>query len=77
MTDPAAARPAVCAGCGRTPRADEGGAPTRPPWTWSNETEGGRQLVRCPDCTRTHARSIEARLDESWWDRPAPRSSEP
>ncbi|NNG18864.1 hypothetical protein HJ590_04620 [Naumannella sp. ID2617S] len=68
MPDPA---PVACASCGRTPRADEAGAagaPGRAPFTWSLETGDGRVSHRCPECTRGNARSIEAKLDDHWWE---------
>ena len=53
----------ACARCGR--RADD------PPATWSSEV-GPHGLTRlCDTCTREHLRSIEARLDERWWEGPA------
>ncbi len=59
--------PATCAGCGRTPRADE--PPTRSgvPWTWSVGRDDGLVTVLCDACAREHARSIEAKLDAEWW----------
>lgn len=59
-----AAPPVVCSGCGGV------ASPALPAWQWSNETDPqtGRRSSLCPACTREHSRSIEARLDESWWD---------
>ena len=42
-----------------------------PPLAWSADIvesrEGPRTRWVCPDCTRTHVRSIEAKLDQNWW----------
>lgn len=35
--------------------------------TWSVAVENGRTRNFCPECTRTHLRSAEARLDSEWW----------
>lgn len=35
--------------------------------TWSLAREGDGEQWTCPDCTRAHARGIEARLDAHWW----------
>lgn len=58
MTD-GAAQEVTCTGCG----ARE--APQPP--TWSAQVSARGTTVLCEDCTRTHVRSIEARLDEQWW----------
>lgn len=59
--------PAVhCSGCDRpAPEDPDRTAPV--PWTWSVATEGDRQTYLCDECTRDHARSIEAMLDTEWW----------
>lgn len=37
-------------------------------WGWSIATdERGVTTTLCADCAREHARSIEAKLDDSWW----------
>ncbi|GAB3703863.1 hypothetical protein [Mariniluteicoccus flavus] len=55
--------PLACAGCGR--RAD---GPTAP-WTWSRTTDDrGRESLLCETCVRTHARDIEAKLPDDWWE---------
>jgi hypothetical protein len=59
--------PATCAGCGRTPRADEPLTEAGLPWTWSVGRDDGHETVLCDACTREHARSIEAKLDAEWW----------
>lgn len=36
--------------------------------SWTTEVDPRRgTLLICPDCTREHVRSIEARLDQEWW----------
>jgi len=37
------------------------------PLGWTVAIERGRRVVTCTECTRTHARSIEAKLDPEWW----------
>ncbi|WP_415951064.1 hypothetical protein [Streptomyces sp. KLOTTS4A1] len=49
----------VCARCGRSAEAP------RPTWTCS--VENGRRHYFCEACSREHLRSIEGRLDSSWW----------
>jgi hypothetical protein len=57
-----------CQQCGRRPDPDAPTAGSGLPWTWSTGTdERRRRTVLCQHCTRQHARSIEARLDEDWW----------
>ena len=53
------ARP-VCGTCGTV-------ADTPRPATWSVSVEGGRRAWTCERCAREHVRSIEAKLDSSWW----------
>ena len=55
--------PVVCAGCGQ--QADEA------PPTWSSAVGPDGVSRLCDLCTREHLRSIEARLDEQWWEPPA------
>ena len=57
-------RPDSCASCGRAPRDDVEASALL---TWSRATEGSRTVWTCPECTRTHARSIEGKLDSAWW----------
>lgn len=54
--------PVVCAVCGRV--ADD---PDAARVTWSLAREGEGEQWACADCTRAHARGIEARLDAQWW----------
>jgi len=37
------------------------------PLTWVTSTENGRQRVYCDRCSRDHLRSIEGKLDSTWW----------
>jgi hypothetical protein len=50
----------VCSTCGAV-------AVGRPPVTWSAAVEAGRRIWTCDRCARDHLRSIEAKLDSSWW----------
>ncbi|GGO85751.1 hypothetical protein [Wenjunlia tyrosinilytica] len=49
----------VCALCGT--------ARDRLPLTWTCSVENGTQHYLCEACARTHLRSIEGRLDPTWW----------
>lgn len=53
----------VCATCGTPVGPDEAAALL----TWSRGTENGREVWTCPDCSRRFLRSIEGKLDSSWW----------
>jgi hypothetical protein len=57
----------VCSFCGAAP--DPAGAD--PALTWCVDkvetSDGYRTRWVCPDCTRTHVRAIEAKLDQDWW----------
>ncbi|MEU6478324.1 hypothetical protein ABZ858_15805 [Streptomyces sp. NPDC047017] len=52
-------RPVSCARCGTT---GEG-----PPPTWTYSVENGARRSYCDACSRENLRSIESRLDSSWW----------
>jgi hypothetical protein len=54
------AEPAVCATCGAVAAGPS-------PMTWSAGVEAGRRVWTCDRCARDHLRSIEAKLDSSWW----------
>ncbi|MFJ8665027.1 hypothetical protein [Streptomyces sp. NPDC093600] len=56
---PTPEEPIVCARCGKT--ADE------PPVTWSSSLENGARRYLCDSCARENIRSIEGRLDSTWW----------
>jgi hypothetical protein len=52
----------ACATCGATP-ADMALARL----TWARGTENGQEVWTCDTCSRRHLRSIEGKLDSSWW----------
>ena len=52
----------VCATCGALP-VDEALARL----TWARGVESGRDVWTCETCSRRHLRSIEGKLDSSWW----------
>jgi hypothetical protein len=69
-TTPDAVSPAseprpVCATCGATPADDESTALAR--ITWSHGVEHGHEVWTCDTCSRRHLRSIEGKLDPTWW----------
>jgi DNA-directed RNA polymerase subunit RPC12/RpoP len=55
----------VCSTCGRLLDADEEIARAR--LTWTRGLENGRPVWTCDRCSRDHLRSIEGKLDSSWW----------
>lgn len=62
VTDEAAPTAMACATCGATP-ADMALARL----TWARGTENGHEVWTCDTCSRRHLRSIEGKLDSSWW----------
>jgi hypothetical protein len=62
VTDEAAPAAMACATCGATP-ADMALARL----TWARGTENGHEVWTCDTCSRRHLRSIEGKLDSSWW----------
>jgi hypothetical protein len=50
----------TCALCGR----QGSGAETL---TWTTSVENGRRRTYCEECSRSHLRSIEGKLDSEWW----------
>ncbi|MGK5626910.1 hypothetical protein [Streptomyces sp. URMC 123] len=50
-----------CSRCGATAEG-----PT-PPVTWTCSVENHRRHYFCENCSRDNIRSIEGRLDSSWW----------
>jgi hypothetical protein len=52
--------PTTCDFCGR----QGSGAETL---TWTTSVEGGRRRTYCEECSRTHLRAIEGKLDNEWW----------
>jgi hypothetical protein len=55
----------VCGTCGAVPAGDDAAARAR--LTWTRGTEDGREVWTCDACSRRHLRSIEGKLDSSWW----------
>lgn len=55
------------AGCSRCARQDETDRPDDVPLGWSADLSVDPPRLLCPACTREHARSIEAKLDEEFW----------
>lgn len=35
--------------------------------TWTTSVENGRDRTYCTECSRTHLRAIEGKLDSEWW----------
>lgn len=62
VTDEPAPTAMACATCGATP-AD----PALARLTWARGTENGHEVWTCDTCSRRHLRSIEGKLDSSWW----------
>ena len=52
----------ACATCGAAP-AD----PALARLTWARGIENGQEVWTCDTCSRRHLRSIEGKLDSSWW----------
>ena len=52
----------ACATCGVAP-AD----PALARLTWARGIENGHGVWTCDTCSRRHLRSIEGKLDSSWW----------
>jgi hypothetical protein len=38
-----------------------------PPLTWTSAVENGQRRWYCDDCSRTHVRAMESKLDSEWW----------
>lgn len=66
MAAPSADERVVCATCGTMP-ADDDAARTLARATWARGTEKRRPVWTCPQCSRENLRSIEGKLDPSWW----------
>lgn len=63
-----AGRPAsgiVCATCGAVPADEDAVAHAR--ITWARGVENGRETWTCETCSRRFLRSIEGKLDSTWW----------
>lgn len=50
----------VCSGCGAVANGDDA-------LTWLCSVENGARRYFCDTCSRTHLRSVEGRLDSTWW----------
>jgi len=51
----------TCSFCGTVVEADD------PPITWTSAVENNKQRWFCDDCSRTHLRAMESKLDSEWW----------
>lgn len=58
--DSDAAETRVCSGCGAVATGGEA-------LTWLCSVENGARRYFCDTCSRTHLRSVEGRLDSTWW----------
>ena len=63
-TEPPPRTSLVCSTCGTTPGVDDVPLALL---TWSRSSDRGRTFWTCPSCSREHVRSIEGKLDPSWW----------
>lgn len=54
----------TCDFCGRQEEPGEAGTAAL---TWTTAVEQGRRRTFCPDCSRTHLRAMEGKLDSEWW----------
>ena len=55
-------QPRTCATCGAV-ATDVAAASV----SWARGTENGREVWTCERCSREHLRSIEGKLDSTWW----------
>ena len=55
----------TCSLCGCAAEAPDGGVP--PGWSFGTSERGRGIEHHCETCTRTHIRSIEAKLPEEYW----------
>lgn len=51
----------TCSFCGAAVEADTA------PVTWTSAVENEKQQWYCDDCSRTHLRAMEGKLDSEWW----------
>lgn len=42
-------------------------APAAETLAWTVAVENGRRRTFCVDCSRTHLRAMEGKLDSEWW----------
>ena len=52
---------ATCSFCGTVDESES------PPLTWVSSIENGKSRWYCDDCSRTHLRAMESKLDSEWW----------
>lgn len=50
----------TCDFCGTQARSED-------TLTWTTAVENGRRRTFCDDCSRTHLRAMESKLDSEWW----------
>ena len=53
----------TCSFCGTVVESPSG----TPPLTWVSSIENGKSRWYCDDCSRTHLRAMESKLDSEWW----------
>ncbi len=58
------AGPVTCERCGLEAAPAEGD----PPLAWSCDRDSDGEHWVCPVCTRDNVRSIEGKLDQTWWE---------
>ena len=51
----------TCSFCGASAGSET------PPITWTSALENGEQRWYCDDCSRTHLRAMESKLDPEYW----------
>ncbi|GAB3662443.1 hypothetical protein GCM10027596_23920 [Nocardioides korecus] len=51
----------TCSWCGDVAEGDV------PPLTWTSAVERGERQWYCGRCSREHLRSIEGKLNSTWW----------
>lgn len=54
-------RVVTCSFCGKAAESDT------PPLTWTSSVEKEAQRWFCDECSRTHLRAMESKLDSEWW----------
>lgn len=59
--EPAPEEPATCDFCGR-----QEGDPVQT-LAWTVSVENGRRRRYCDECSRTHLRAMEGKLDSEFW----------
>ena len=54
-------RMVTCSFCGTVVESDT------PPLSWTSSVERGATRWFCDECSRTHLRAMESKLDSEWW----------